>query len=47
MIKIMSLIIKKHELFEFYQRWKTKADGHDSESLADYFDRFFTISYTY
>lgn len=43
----MNLVIIQHELKEFYQRWKTKADGHDSESLADYFDRFFTLFVIY
>ena len=43
----MDLAIIQHELNEFYQRWKTKADSYDSESLADYFVRFFTLFLIY
>jgi hypothetical protein len=43
----MNLAIIQNELNEFYQRWKTKANGYNSGLLEDYFDRFFTISYTY
>jgi hypothetical protein len=39
----MSLDIKKHELTEFYQRWRSKARDYKSDSLVDYFDKFFTL----
>ncbi len=43
----MNLVIIQHELKEFYQRWKTKANGHNSGSLEDYFDSFFTFFVIY
>lgn len=39
----MDLAIIKHELFEFYNRLKAKADSHNSNSLKDYIDRFLTL----
>ncbi len=43
----MNLAIIQNELNEFYQRWKTKANGYNSGLLEDYFDRFFTLFVIY
>jgi hypothetical protein len=39
----MSLDIKKHELNEFYHRWRIKSRDYKADSLVDYFDKFFTL----
>jgi hypothetical protein len=40
---IMSLDIKKHQLIEFYQRWRSKSRDYKGDNLVDYFDKFFTL----
>lgn len=43
----MTLIVKKHQLHQFYARWRQKATAYQSDSLADHFDKFFTLYVIY
>ena len=43
----MTLKVKKHQLDQFYRRWRNKANEYNSNDLIDYFDKFFTLFVVY
>ena len=43
----MTLVVKKRELQDFHERWYQKAQEYNSDELADYFDKFFSLFVIY
>lgn len=43
----MTLKVKKHQLDQFYGRWREKANEYNSDDLSNYFDKFFTLFVVY
>ena len=43
----MTLVIKKQQLEQFYERWRNKVNEYKSDELSNYFDKFFTLFVIY
>ena len=43
----MGDVVISQELWDFYERWRQKADEYASEDLRDCFDKFFTLFVVY